>query len=169
MSELIGYEIVLRSVRGLNASNSWTGKTHVIKTLYIASTKVNLPFDFVLFKHGPFSFDANDAIETMSAVGLLSLTATPPYGVRLKPGRYESVLNEELEPATLAAIDDAVRLVGNVGVQELEALATSVWVAERNGFGNDEDWLKAVKELKPHLADKLVTEAITKARTWQIQ
>lgn len=167
MSDLNGYAIVLRAVRGLNAANSWTGKTHVIKSLYIASTKADLPFEFVLFKHGPYSFDANDAIESMSAVGFLSLTATPPYGVQLKPGRFEGLLDEDLNPSTVSIVDRAIELVGTAGVQELEAFATSIWVAERDGFDGDDAWLKAVKKLKPHLADKLITDAISKAKTWR--
>jgi hypothetical protein len=166
MSELNGYSIVLRAVRGLNAAKSWTGKTHVIKSLYIASTKVDLPFEFVLFKHGPYSFDANDAIESMSAVGFLSLIATPPYGVQLKPGRFEGLLGNDVEPSTIATVDRAIELVGSAGVQELEAFATSIWVAEKSGFSGDDDWLKAVKELKPHLADKLIIDGIAKAKEW---
>lgn len=166
MSELNGYAIVLRAVRCLNAAKSWTGKTHVIKSLYIASTKTALPFEFVLFKHGPYSFDANDAIESMSAVGFLNLTATPPYGVQLKPGRFEGLLDESVDPSTVAVVDRAIELVGNVGVQELEAFATSIWVAEKNGFEGNDAWLKAVKELKPHLADKLIMDGIAKAKKW---
>ena len=168
MSDLNGYAIVLRAVRGLNAANSWTGKTHVIKSLYIASTKADLPFEFVLFKHGPYSFDANDAIESMSAVGFLNLTATPPYGVQLKPGRFEGLLDENVDTSTVAVVDRAIELVGNAGVQELEALATSIWVAEKGGFEGDDAWLMAVKGLKPHLADELIMDAISKANTWRL-
>jgi hypothetical protein len=166
MSDFEGYSIVLRTVRGLNAAMSWTGKTHVIKALYVASTKAELPFEFVLFKHGPYSFDANDAIEQMSAVGLLSLTATPPYGVQLKPGQFESVLSEIVDPNTVEAIDLAVELVGNGGVQELEALATSIWVAKNLQPANDEVWSKEVKSLKPHLANDLISHGIHKAKKW---
>lgn len=166
MSELQGYAIVLRAVHGLNAARSWTGKTHVIKTLYIASTKAALPFEFVLFKHGPYSFDANDAIEFMSAVGLLNMTATPPYGVQLKPGRLEGAVESEVDPDVLLIVDRAIQSVGSSDVKELEALATSIWVAEKENQIDEVGWLRAVKELKPHLSDQLISAGIKKAKDW---
>jgi len=169
MTELLGYAIVLKAVHGLNAAKSWTGKTHVIKTLYIASTKADLPFEFVLFKHGPYSFDANDAIEFMSAIKLLSLTATPPYGVQLKPGRLESVIDVDVDPRVIEAIDRAVESVGDSDVKQLEAFATSIWVLEKQKPIHDAEWLKAVKELKPHLGDPLIPDAIKKAKLWKNQ
>ena len=162
MSDLNRYAIVLEAVRSLNAAASWTGKTHVITTLYIVSTKVRLPFEFVLYKHGPYSFDTNDAIESMSAVGLLSLTATPPYGVQLRPGRFERVLDATI----LNAVDSAVKLIGKSKVQDLEAIATSVWVISHCGEERAEEIAKKVAELKPHLGEQLIRAAVSKAEKW---
>ena len=166
MSEMNGYAIVLRAVRGLNAAKSWTGKTHVIKSLYIASTKADLPFEFVLFKHGPYSFDANDAIESMSAIGVLEMMATPPYGVRLKPGRTATSVRTEIEPQIVDAIDSAIRLVGESDVKALEAIATSVWVHEKKHVNSENEWQQEVQNLKPHLDKDLIADAIKRARTF---
>ncbi|GMV88921.1 MAG: hypothetical protein AMXMBFR81_18520 [Chthonomonas sp.] len=167
MSGSESFAVILRAVRGLNGVGSWTGKTHVIKSLYIASTRARLPFEFVLFKHGPYSFDLNDAIESMSAVELLDVQSTPPYGVKLAPGRMEAAIDPALEDEVSQAVDQAVGAVGCSEVKELEAFATSIWVAERGQTTQDEAaWLRAVKELKPHLDDRMVTEAIKKAKDW---
>lgn len=166
MSEFTAYAIVLRAVQSLNKVGSWTGKTHVIKSLFIASSKVELPFQFVLFKHGPYSFDANDAIEFMSAVKMLELTSTPPYGVKLKPGQIERIIETDVDPKVLEAVDEAAKAVGSCDVKELEAFATSLWVSEKQDPADNTDWFTGVKKLKPHLDDAMIVKAIERARAW---
>ena len=102
----------------------------------------------------------------MSAVGLLSLTATPPYGVQLRPGRFERVLDEKVDATILNAVDSAVKLIGKSKVQDLEAIATSVWVISHCGEERAEEIAKKVAELKPHLGEQLIRAAVSKAEKW---
>jgi uncharacterized protein YwgA len=53
--------LVLAVIRSLKQHGSWTGKTHVQKSLFLikAATQIDVPFTFVLFKHGPYSFGCN--------------------------------------------------------------------------------------------------------------
>ncbi len=56
--------VVVELVEQLGRRNSWCGATHLQKTAYFLRelTSVPLDFDFVLYKHGPFSFDVQSEI-----------------------------------------------------------------------------------------------------------
>jgi hypothetical protein len=46
---------------------------------------VPLGFEFILYKHGPFSFDLSDEITAMRADALLQYQPRQPYGPSLFP------------------------------------------------------------------------------------
>ena len=64
------HAIILAVIDALHRHGSWTGKTHVQKALSLlrdaGSTEV--PFQFVLYKHGPYSFDIEDELHAVSRV-----------------------------------------------------------------------------------------------------
>src|SRR5712692_9118533 len=71
----------------LGKYGSWCGETHLQKATYFLQElgKVPLGYSFVLYKHGPFSFDLRDELTAMRADGLLELRPQPPYGPSLVP------------------------------------------------------------------------------------
>jgi len=77
---------VLAIVDCLHENGSWTGKTHVQKSLSLLRDRgeVEVPFEFVLYRHGPYSFEVESAIEEMLIAcgvnwkrGNITWTATP--------------------------------------------------------------------------------------------
>jgi len=80
--------LVLAVIRSLKLHGSWTGKTHVQKSLFLikTATQIDVPFTFVLFKHGPYSFELETELEQMKSY--LAITSEPDpngYGVVLSP------------------------------------------------------------------------------------
>lgn len=73
----------------LRHSGSWCGETHVQKATYFLQElrRVPLEFEFVLYRHGPFSFDLRDELTAMRADGFLDLSERGPYGPSLVPTR----------------------------------------------------------------------------------
>ncbi len=70
-------------IGALEEQGSWCGETHIQKTGYLVQKMGNVPLDFnyIMYKHGPFSFDFRDELTAMRADGFLSLKVQPyPYG-----------------------------------------------------------------------------------------
>ena len=54
--------VMLSLIRSLRENGSWCGETHIQKAAYFLKTVTAVPlkFEFILYKHGPFSFDLRD-------------------------------------------------------------------------------------------------------------
>src|SRR5438477_2081289 len=54
---------------------SWCGETHLQKAMYFLQDLlgVDAGFEFILYRHGPFSFELRDALASLQADGLLDL------------------------------------------------------------------------------------------------
>ncbi len=140
----------------LKSSGSWCGETHVQKGTYFLQevTKVPLGFEFVFYKHGPYSFDLNDEITSLMADLMLAVKAREPYGPTILLGensqsfldRYPRTRKQFRHQAEFIA----ARL-GKKNVKELERLATALFVT-RNELprASLEARASRVNELKPH-------------------
>jgi hypothetical protein len=151
------HALILAAVEGLQRHGSRTGKTHVQKSLFLsdASGVLKAPFNFVLYKHGPYSFDFETELEQMKSYAALnSDTVEGWYGVRLSPGMNASLVKRvaPLPDATQEAIEFVCRFVGNKGVVELERLATAVWIRTRECIVDSEKVALRLHQLKPHVA-----------------
>ena len=54
--------VLLSLVGEMINKGSWCGETHIQKAAYFLQVLLEVPleFDFILYKHGPFSFDLSD-------------------------------------------------------------------------------------------------------------
>jgi uncharacterized protein YwgA len=59
MDRLRRAAILTRLIEQLRNGGSWCGETHVQKATFFLQELLNVPLslDFILYKHGPFSFD----------------------------------------------------------------------------------------------------------------
>ena len=151
------HALILAAVEGLRRHGSRAGKTHVQKSLFLsdASGVLKAPFNFVLYKHGPNSFDFETELEQMKSYSALnSDTVEGWYGVRLSPG-MNALLVKRVAPLpdeTQKAIEFVCRFVGTKGVVELERLATAVWIRTREHIIDPESVALRLRQLKPHVA-----------------
>ena len=70
MERLQRAAVLLSLIEQLKDRGSWCGDTHIQKTTYFLQEllKVPLGFEFILYKHGPYSFDLEDEITALRAV-----------------------------------------------------------------------------------------------------
>lgn len=89
MERLAREAVLLSLVEKLRQAGSWCGETHVQKATYFLQEVAGVPlgFPFILYKHGPFSFDLRDELTAMRADGFLTLEPRDPYGASLGPER----------------------------------------------------------------------------------
>jgi hypothetical protein len=80
MNRLAQEAVIVGLAKRLADTGSWTGETHLQKAAYLLSELrgVDFDFDFILYKHGPFSFELRDELAGMQAEGPLQLFPQPP-------------------------------------------------------------------------------------------
>jgi uncharacterized protein YwgA len=155
MNRLQRAAVLLELTDQLRAVGSWCGETHLQKaTYFLQAFGVPTGFGFVLYKHGPFSFELRDELTAMRADGFLELHPQPPYGPSLVTTEIGSELKEEY-PRTLEKYEKAIRFVaeglGNKNVSALEQLATALFVTLEGGPRSLEQRAEEISDLKPHI------------------
>lgn len=157
--------IVLSLAGDLRTAGSWCGETHLQRAVYVLQelARVPLEFDFILYKHGPFSFDLRDALTGMRADYQLRHLIHPiPYGPSLVATdtglklqeRFSSVINEYRKQISFVA-----KQLGSKSVTELERIGTALYVQRVFKPDSTEQNAQRVNELKPHVSLNLARAA----------
>ncbi len=157
-----GHQFILAAIEGLRTAGNWTGRTHVQKTLFLANATIapEMPFEFVLYKHGPYSFDVDSELAQMESYGAVVVVPQRPYGPTLKTGdgaKFPRKLGGVTE-ASLLKVKAVARFVDERSVFALEALATAVWIRVKEDLNDTSTVTTRLRELKPHLSE---TDAAT--------
>lgn len=149
--------VLLSLIREMINKGSWSGETHIQKAAYFLQVLLEVPleFDFILYKHGPFSFDLSDEITALRADALLRYQTRPyPYGPSIVP-TDEAQLFLDSYPKTLKRYHDRISFVadrlGKMGVADLERLATALYVT-LNQNGQSGRRAEQIHRLKPHIS-----------------
>lgn len=148
--------IILSLIEELRKKGSWCGDTHIQKAVFFLQELfgVSAGFGFILYKHGPFSFDLRTEIRAMQADRFLTLEPTPPYGVslnRIKKGEdlmrdFSDFLN-----AYDIQIGFVAEKIGDMWVSNLEKLSTALYVTREQQKKDVEFRAKYMHDLKPHI------------------
>lgn len=180
------HSLVLEVVSRLHTHGSWTGKTHVQKAVFLLQSRCvlqqktdfneidleieNIPFKFVLYHHGPYSFDLERTIEEMSSYKALTIEPMNGYGVALWCGNNSSFLQENapLSQEEKDEIELVCRFVGSSDVKTLERWATAAWIRHREGVCETHEVAERLHQVKPHVgivegeqADKTISLLFT--------
>lgn len=144
----------------------WCGETHIQKAVYVAQelARVPLGFDFVLYKHGPFSFDLRDELTSLRADGLLRLEPQAfPYGPKFKTTQTARSLQERF-PRTRTKYAEALDFVAEhlalMPVDELERLATALYANINLRREDSQSRARWINERKPHVTVDEAIEAL---------
>lgn len=144
--------------REMLSRGSWCGETHIQKAIFFLQELlgVDTGFEFVLYRHGPFSFDLRDELSSMQADDLVTLAVRREgYGPTYVPTKFSDTYLERF-PNTTARYAQQIEFIANElsdkGVSELEKLATSFFIAEREGIKDAEERSQRLVELKPHIS-----------------
>lgn len=167
MNRLAQEAVIVGLTRRLGDKGSWSGETHIQKTAYLLHGLTNMPFDFefILYKHGPFSFELRDELTSMRSDGLVDRQAqAPPYGPRILAtdrGRELEARFSKTMGRYGRQLDWIAGKVCDRGVMDLERLATALWVTRRlGGETSVGERAEALNELKPHVSVPLAAAAV---------
>lgn len=166
--------ILIRLTEALREKGSWCGETHVQKAAYFLQEMVgvDMGFDFILYKHGPFSFDLRDELTAMRAGGMVAFQVKhAQYGPSIVPDASADSL-KRLFPNTLRNHESCIMFVADKfeskPVTELERVGTAFYVLrDLKGTSDSAKCAQRVHQLKPHIALDEASEAIRTVQEWQ--
>ena len=157
------HALILAVIDRLHKHGSWTGKTHLQKALFLLSAlgAIQVPFQFVLYKHGPYSFDVEEELEQMKGYAAVVSEAVPEYGVVLRAGTSARFVKDKapLSEAELKTIEQVCTFVGSKKATELERIATAAWIRTREQVTEEISVATRLNQLKPHVSVMEAAEA----------
>jgi hypothetical protein len=147
--------LVLALADALGKRGSWAGETHVQKASYLLQHLLRVPlgFKYILYKHGPFSFDLRGAISEMEADDYIRWEPKPyPYGPSLQPGPNASYVlaTSKYLRAFQGQIEFTAEKLAGKNVAALERLATALYVSLE--VGSAATRAQRIHALKPHVS-----------------
>ena len=166
MEKLERAAVILQLADALNKASDWCGATHLQKTTYFLQelTRVELEYDFILYKHGPFSFDLRDEITEMVTYDLMQVKLNPaPYGPNLVPSDLGKRIQREQSGSTQehqTAVAFVAEHLGNKGVVQLERLGTALFVTREDETVSPDRRAARIRELKPHITEDAARDAV---------
>lgn len=150
--------LIISLVDRLRQVGSWCGETHIQKSCYALQTLFGVPFgfNFILYKHGPFSFDMQEQISEPRADDLLKIVPTnfnygSSYASTDSAKKIVSIRENVVEEYS-TQIQFIADKLGKKKVSELEKLATAIFVTEEMDTGcSAEVRAKKLTEYKKHV------------------
>jgi hypothetical protein len=151
------HALVLAVIRGLHVHGSWTGKTHVQKALFLmkAAARIEVPFAYVLYKHGPYSFELESELEQMQSYAAVKIEPNAEgFGVVLTtgPGAGFATRLAQLSKTEQTQVELTCQFVGNRNMADLERLATAAWIRMNEGRTESHRVAARLNQLKPHIS-----------------
>ena len=160
--------IVLYTMQSLKAEGSWCGETHVQKALFLCQEVMDVPsnFKFILYKHGPYSFELSEHLQGLIADDLICLLTRPPYGPTLGVSSEGRLIADRVggNRRIAASIAFMSKKLSPKGVTELEKIATAVYVNRKYGSKTPiEKRAQILNSLKPHVSVEAARDAFVEA------
>lgn len=166
MKRLQRAAVLLSLIEKLKEKGSWCGETHIQKGTYLLQEMLGVPLEmeFVLYKHGPYSFDLNEQLAWFKADGILAEEVMPyPYGPKIAPGKLAEQIRTKY-PKTRTLYESQVRFVaeklGDSKVAVLERIATALYVTKERPGSDVKSRARHLTELKPHVTLEDALEAV---------
>jgi len=158
--------LVVETAKRLRARGSWCGETHLQKALYILQdmSKSSFGYKFVIYKHGPYSFELNSELAAMRASNIIEFKfPREGYGPSIVPTAFgERVLqvNQENIRGFEPVIEFLSEWFASSDVRHLEKVATAYFVTQKNPRAPAISRAQKLNSLKPHVDIQAAEEAV---------
>lgn len=141
----------------LRSSGSWCGETHLQKAIFILQdlTKSNLGYKYIIYKHGPYSFELNSELTAMRAADIIEFQFPKEgYGPSIAPTQFGQKvyrLHEENIREYFSTLDFLANWFASSDVRYLEKVATAYYVTKKYPRDPAIERAKRLNSLKPHV------------------
>jgi hypothetical protein len=166
-TDLQKHAAIVALIESLREKGNWCGETNVQKTAYFVEILSDhcLGLDFVLYKHGPFSFELNELLSFMGALRFLEdEIANPRYGPRLRPNPDASKmlqgqfgqLSNKLKGVTAFVVDH----LASSGIVSVERLGTALYFTRQERIEDKQARAAQIHKVKPHITEQDALQAV---------
>ncbi len=158
--------VVAETIKALKEAGSWCGETHVQKATYLLqhAAGVDLGYDFVIYKHGPYSFDLATDLATLKSAHVVEFVVpVQGYGPSLElsnTGEMAFGSMKNFVKQFLPKIRFIANWFGNNDVRILERLATAHYVRAQNPSEHRNISAAKLRGLKPHISEPDALDAV---------
>jgi uncharacterized protein YwgA len=152
--------VLAELIKALHAANSWCGETHIQKAVFLLQNfgQRGLDYDFVLYKHGPYSFDLAADIASLRGANLLEFAfRVDGYGpsVQLTALGVSILLKDtKFVAPMLPLIKFIANWLGPHDVRYLERVATAYFIRQQNPHDEPYALAARLREVKPHISEQ---------------
>lgn len=165
--------LLIALIRAMRRAESRTDETHIQKCVYFLNhlMGVSTGHPFVLYKHGPYSFELHDELTAMRIRLLLELVPRAPYGPSFVLGPFAERLHQRFSrtiSANMVALEFVAKRLAPSDIGDLERLATALYVKTRNPDAKPDQLAKILVNLKPHIPPPLATAAVEEINSLQL-
>ena len=165
MKERERRSLICLLVKEMRKTDSWAAETHIQKCVYFLQALLNVPvgYEYILYKHGPYSFDLRRELAVMRARFQLDVEPRYPYGPSFTLGARGG-----LDLNSVTQYESAVRFVATEistkAVGGLERLSTALYVQVESPDLTVGQAAHRINKLKPHISTTDASEAINEIR-----
>lgn len=159
--------LTVKLADSLRENGSWCGETHIQKTCYFLQELLHVPmgFNFVRYRHGPFSFDFRDELTALRADGLLALelrNLCGPQFVATERGRRIERTFPKIVGKYRSQIEFVACKLGDRNVAELGRLATALFIRldPKGSIKSADQRAARLNEIKGHIPLDAAKEAV---------
>ena len=158
--------LVVELAKRLRSRGSWCGETHLQKAMFILQdlTKSDFGYKFIIYKHGPYSFELNSDLTAMRAANIVEFQfPREGYGPSIAPtsfGERVFKLHEENIQQYFPALNFLADWFAASDVRYLEKVATAYYVTKKNPRDPAVERAKKLNSLKPHVDIPAAEEAV---------
>jgi hypothetical protein len=151
------YALLLSLANEMQRRGSWCGETHIQKGTFLLQEmfESDANYEFILYKHGPFSFDLHEDLIGMHADGLLELVVRdiryrPTFVATEAAGEFLGRFPRTVE-RNRKGIVRVAKFLGRKGIAELERLATALYIRKQDMNSDQESRARELIRIKPHI------------------
>lgn len=158
--------LIIDLMKRLHACGSWCGETHIQKAMYIAQdlAKINMGYKYVMYKHGPFSFELKDELSAMRASNIIEFVFRQQhYGPTIQATQFGERIykaNEDDIEKFKQTNTFVTNWLAASDVRHLERVATAYYVTKKHPRDPVTERAKRMSALKPHVDIVAAEEAV---------
>lgn len=162
--------LIVKLVKAMRHNGGWAGETHIQKCVFFIQEMLEVPmgYEFVLYKHGAYSFELRADLTSMRVDLQLDVEPRDPYGPSFTLGQRGDQYSDQTSEYDYA-VQFVCQELGTMEARELERLSTAFFVHNRELGLDNNQVASRVTELKPHIPTGAARDAVEKINDLQVR
>lgn len=150
-----GHALLLEAIEQFHVNGEMPKSTHLQKAMFLlqANGVEQVPFSFILYKHGPFSVDVESELGEMKSYCAICSDPRPGFSQVLGAGTNAPALKQKVELGNeeRATVAEVCRFLARKPLSEIELLATAAWIKANEQLGSLDEIANRLQVLKPYV------------------